>query len=284
MRSLSALSVGLLLAVTAAAQQTAAPVEGPVLTPTKRFDAASVKASKAAARAPMLWQPGGRFTMSLPILSLLSIGYQVPAFRIEGIPEWARGTFFDINARADGEVRVDERAAYYRGLLEERFTLVVHVEQRELPAYALALARSDGRLGPGLRRSSVDCAPVAAERRARAEAGERAPGLPSPGERPVCALVGAPAGFSGGAVTVPAIAGWLGGGFDRPVIDRTGLTGVFDVDFRSAPIRVPDAGRAQTDLPSVFAAVQEQLGLKLEAIRAPITVLVIDRIQMPEEN
>jgi uncharacterized protein (TIGR03435 family) len=75
----------------------------------------------------------------------------------------------------------------------------------------------------------------------------------------------------------------LASGLDRPVIDRTGLTGRFDIDFKSAPMRAGPNAPA-SDLPSVFTAVQEQLGLKLEPSTAPIPVLVIDRIEMPVED
>jgi uncharacterized protein (TIGR03435 family) len=198
------------------------------------------------------------------------------------MPEWARTAFFDINAKANRQPSVEERPAYYRGLLEDRFKAVVHTESRELPVYTLVLARQDGRLGPGMRQSDVDCGPVIAAAQARAAAGER-PALPVQGQRPTCGAIGAPTGFTAGAVELSVLAGMLAGGLDRPVVDRTGLAGRFDVDFRSAPMRTAP-GAPASDLPSIFTAAQEQLGLKLEPSTAPIPVLVIDRIEMPTED
>jgi len=255
---------------------------GPTLSPRLTFEVASVKVNPSRTRTPMQWQPGGRFVMGLPILSIVSSGYQVPEPRIVGLPEWTRTVFFDINAVAGRQPTIEERAAYYRGLLEDRFKAIVHTESRELPVYALVLAREDGRLGPGMRRSDVDCAPVIAAARARAEAGER-PAPPVAGQRPTCGSIGAPAGFMAGAVALASLTGMLASGLDRPVIDRTGLTGRFDIDFKSAPMRAGPNAPA-SELPSVFTAVQEQLGLKLEPSTAPIPVLVIDRIEMPTED
>ena len=256
----------------------------PVLSPTRSFEVASVRINKSQTRTPMRWLPGGRFIMGLPIQAILTIGYGVPMYRIVGAPKWVRGVYFDIDARADRQPTVAERQAYYRGLLEQRFRLQARVEQREMDVYALVLPRPDGRLGPGLRRSTMDCDAVIAENRRRAEAGV-APQPPIPGQRPVCGSVGGGSSLMAGAAELTALVGMLSAGLERPVIDRTGLTGRFDIDFRSAPMRVattPPAALAE--LPSVFTAVQEQLGLRLETTRASIPVLVIDHIEMPAAN
>lgn len=272
-----------LMLAAAAAPPLRAQAQGPALSPNLSFEVASVKVDKSRTRAPMQWQASGRFTMRLPIFSLVSLGYVVPDYRIVGLPDWARTVFFDINARAAGPPTLDERRAYYRGLLKDRFAMAVHAEERELPVYALVLARADGRLGPGLRRSNAECEAVIAEARKRAEAGER-PVPPAPGVRPTCGSTGGPANLTAGAIEIGALAGFLSSGLDRPVVDRTGLTGRFDVDFKAAPPQLAAAGRGSSDLPSVFTAVQEQLGLKLEPTTAPIPVLVVDRIEMPSEN
>ena len=233
----------------------------------------------------MMWQPGGRFVMGLPIFSLVMIGYGVPAYRIEGLPDWARTTFFDINAQAGRQPEIEERPAYYRGLLVDRFKLAAHVEQREMDVYTLTLARGDGRLGPNLRRSAVNCDAVIEAARQRNLAGERlAP--PTPGVRPTCGAVGGVASLTGGAVQLTILTGMLAGALGRPVVDETGLTGRFDIDFKAAPPQAGPgvAGSPLAELPSVFTAVDEQLGLKLVPGRASIDVLVIDRLEMPKEN
>jgi uncharacterized protein (TIGR03435 family) len=221
--------------------------------------------------------------MGLPVLSLVSLGYQLPVARIARLPAWARTVYFDINAVASGPVTLEQQRAYYRGLLADRFGFMAHDEERELPVYALVLARADGRLGPGLRRSAIDCAPIIADNRRRAEAGKR-PEPPEPGVRPTCGSAGGPSNLVAGAVEIGVLVGVLGAGLDRPVVDRTGLDGRFDIDFRSAPLRPSSAAAPSSDLPSVFTAVEEQLGLKLAATTGPVRELVVDRIEMPTGN
>ena len=258
---------------------------GPTLEPIRSFDVVSVKLNPSRTRTPMVWQPGGRFVMGLPIFSLVSIGYGVPEFRIAGLPEWARTTIFDINAQAGRQPDVAERPAYYRGLLVERFNLAAHIERREMDAYTLTLARSDGRLGPNLRRSDVNCDAAIEAARRRSLAGER-PLPPAPGVRPMCGAVGGAASLTGGAVELTILTGMLAGALGRPVVNATGLSGRFDIDFKAAPPRAGPGitGSPLAELPSVFTAVEDQLGLKLMQGRAPIEVLVIDRLEMPTEN
>jgi uncharacterized protein (TIGR03435 family) len=258
---------------------------GPTLEPIRSFDVVSVKLNPSRTRTPMVWQPGGRFVMGLPIFSLVSGGYGVPGYRIEGLPEWTRTTFFDINAQAGRQPAIEERAAYYRGLLVDRFKLVAHVERREMDVYVLTLARSDGRLGPNLRRSDVNCDAAIAAARTRSLAGER-PEPPAPGVRPTCGAVGGGASLTGDAVQLTILIGMLAGALGRPVVDNTGLTGRFDIDFRAAPPQAGPgvAGSRLAELPPLFTAVEDQLGLKLVQGRAPIEVLVIDRLEMPSEN
>jgi uncharacterized protein (TIGR03435 family) len=223
--------------------------------------------------------------MGLPVFSLVMLGYGVPAYRIEGLPDWARTTFFDVNAQAGRQPEIEERPAYYRGLLVERFKLSAHVEQREMDIYTLTLARSDGRLGPNLRRSDVNCDAAIEAARQRNLAGERLE-PPAPGVRPTCGAVGGIASLTGGAVQLTILTGMLAGALGRPVVDKTGLTGRFDIDFKAAPPQAGPAvaGSPRAELPPVFTAVDDQLGLKLVPGRAAIDVLVIDRLEMPEEN
>lgn len=258
---------------------------GPTLEPIKSFDVASVRQITRQDRVPIRWQPGGRFAGGLPVLSLVSIGYLLPVYRIEGLPDWARTTLFAINATAGRDVAIEERPAYYRGLLVERFKLGAHVEQREMDVYTLTLARSDGRLGPNLRRSDVNCDAAIEAARKRSLAGER-PDPPAPGVRPTCGAIGGAASLTGGAVELTILTGMLAGALGRPVVNATGLTGRFDIDFRAAPPRTGPgiAGSRLAELPSLFTAVEDQLGLKLVQGRAPVEVLVIDRLEMPAEN
>ena len=110
MRSNKAVTVAIVLSLTAASIPVTAQ-ESPVLEPRLSFEVASIKVNTPPTRTPMQWPPGGHFVATLPVLSLVSIGYQVPAYRIEGLPDWGRTTRFDINARADHQPEIGERSA-----------------------------------------------------------------------------------------------------------------------------------------------------------------------------
>ena len=109
--------------------------------------------------------------------------------------------------------------------------------------------------------------------------------------RPVCGMTSRANSFSAGAITMQSVAGTVNGAVDRPVIDRTGLTGRFDVDLQwtnPMPAGSGDAASGTAPLtevgPSIFTALQEQLGLELESRQEPIDVLVIDHIEPPTPN
>jgi uncharacterized protein (TIGR03435 family) len=179
----------------------------------------------------------------------------------------------------------------FRSLLVERFHLGVHNEAREMPIFALILARSDGKLGPRLHPSSTDCAALMASMRARG--GPPAP--PPPGERLPCGIRMFPGNLSGGASTIAQLTNVLARFVNRTVVDRTGLAGAFDLDLQWTPDQMPQ-GRGDPppglpplpaidpNGPSIFTAVQEQLGLKLESTRAQVDMLVIDRAEHPMED
>lgn len=255
---------------------------GPVLDPRLSFEVASVSVDNSQTRTPMTWQPGGHFVGSVPAMSFISIGYQVPIYRIEGMPDWARTQRFLVNARAKEQPEIEERPAYYRGLLVDRFHLAAHIERREMDVYTLTLARSDGKLGPGLRRSDVNCDAVNEENRKRNLAGER-PQLPAPGARPTCMSTGGAASMTSGATELAPLVGMLAGELGRPVLDKTGLTGRFDIDFRAAP-RTAREGSPGSALPPISTALEDQLGLKVQVGRGFVDVLVIDRLEKPSEN
>jgi len=289
MRSIGTVTAALFLSLTARSIPVAAQ-EKPVLEPRLSFEVASVKVINQQARSPMQWQPPGHFTSGVVLFSLISLGYQVPLYRIEKLPDWVRTTYFEINARTERPVAIEERPvaieerpAYYRGLLAARFNSTVHIEQREMDVYALTVARSDGRLGPNLRRSDMNCDVIIAESRARNLAGDRLAGVPAPGQRPVCGAVGGAMTMTAGAVELTPLLGMLAQGLGRPVLDKTGLVGRFDFDFKAAPPNGPATGPL-ADLPPISTALEDQLGLKLERGRGLVDVLVIDRLEMPTDN
>ena len=173
-----------------------------------------------------------------------------------------------------------------KALMADRFKLRFHLETRELPVYELVLARTDGRLGPKLKPSTVDCA--AATRGAPPPA---PPAPPPPGARPTCGMRSstdraAGATLTAGGAMLAQLAANLSNAVGRTVVDKTGLAGGYDMDL----FFIPDATMRPADVqfaadgPSLFTALQEQLGLKLESAKGPVEVLVIDSAQKPVED
>ena len=176
-----------------------------------------------------------------------------------------------------------------RRLLAERFKLATHSERRELPIYALVMARSDGRLGPQLRRSSADCsrADKPAPEGGVALGAKEGPSCGFFGFSPKSEFASGRAGLAFRGLEMTALATRLVPILRRSVVDRTGLTGYFDGDFdliAELPVPPPPPGAPNPfDEPfaSVFTVLPQQLGLKLDSARGPVNVLVIDRVERP---
>lgn len=256
------------------------------------FEVASVKRNTSGSIVVNHAITGGRYTgTNLSVMDLLAAVYApMPRGRISGGPAWITTERFDIVARAEGDPSPADMLRMVHALLIDRFRLAVHTEARDGDVYDLILARDDGRPGPMLRASTYDCAAQRASRAAAAAAGSSAPGPP-------CPWSNYPGRFVGTSITMEQLAYTLSVFTDqRTVRDRTGLTGQYDVELTWTPDRLgplppnaPDEvvrNRAAIDPngPSLFTALQEQLGLKLEARRDKIDVLVIDRVERPSEN
>ncbi len=219
---------------------------------------------------------------------LIRTAYGVRENELIGGPGWSRSTGFDLEARGTGDMSAETARGMLRALLAERFSLAVHREQRDLPIYVLTMATRN-RLGPQLKAADASCAPVTQPK-----------GMPPPPPPPKGIVESVPlmvdraplrcpsiflAGlFSARSVSMDVLATELAEPIGRPVVNRTGLMGEFDLDLTYAPdlnaLAAPDAAAA----PGLTTALQEQLGLKLEASRGPVEVLVIDRASMPTEN
>jgi uncharacterized protein (TIGR03435 family) len=273
-----------------AAVTTPAFAQTPAPAPKPTFEVASVKPNNGDARGSS-WaiHPGGRFTaMNLPLHVIIRNAFALQPSQLVGLPDWASSERFDIAAKAEQDFpRTTEKPSLaqlmVQSLLEERFNLVAHREKRDIPVYALVLARADGRLGPQLKESDVDCAALAAAQKAGGSVSGggavSAPGpssRPAPGERRPCTMTSNDAMLRGTAIPMAALVATLSSAAERIVVDRTGLKGSFDFDLTFSRAQSPD-----TSAPSVFTAVQEQLGLKLESVRMPMEVLVIDSIDRP---
>jgi uncharacterized protein (TIGR03435 family) len=267
-----------------------------------RYEVVSIKrnVSNALGSNGSSERPDGGFTLlNIPIMTLVGRA-QFPAIApidMDGLPQWAQMERYDVSATSPlgRPVTAEERAAMLRHMLVERVKLVTHVEKREQPVYDLVLARSDGRLGPGIKPSEVDCVAKAAADQAAAQAA-RAAGVPPPlaprpipdgnGTVPPCSGLFVSGGIEGDA-TMEVLVRLLRSSAGRPVVDKTGLQGSYRIKVQFDRVlgqAAPELNPSADSLPTVFSALPEQLGLKLESSKAARDVLVIDRLERPTEN
>jgi len=255
------------------------------------FDVASVKPNRSGYNG---WrvesQPGRLVGTNATAAALVRFAYELPDFQMSGGPAWLNADRFDVIANAPGDPLLPQKRLMLRRLLRERFNLVVHTETRQLPIYALTMARSDGRIGARLRRAEADCDRVD---QPSVDSGVG----PSPRDGPAaCGFFGFAPGtlFSAGrgglafrGLTMAALAKVLIPILHRSVNDQTRLTGYFDGDFdfiAELPLPPPPPGMPNPfDAPfgSIFAVFPDELGLKLESTKGAVEVLVIDRIDPP---
>ncbi|MGH9237752.1 MAG: TIGR03435 family protein [Vicinamibacterales bacterium] len=231
------------------------------------------------------YDPGGQLTVvNNAVRNLIRNAYSVQNHQIVGGPAWMNSARYDITAKSTGNPSQDRLRLMVRRLLVERFKLAAHRETRDIPIYALVVAKP-GRLGPGLRPAKVDCMAIAVA----AEKQGTKPEFPQPPDnRPACGTRSAPGLMMGTGVSMADLVRNLAGPADRMVIDRTALTGVWDLDLKYVPDQplpdIPGLPAPPADGASLFTALQEQLGLRLESQMAPVDVLVIDSIERPSEN
>ena len=298
----------LLTAATASAQAPAAP---PAAT---AFEVASVKpsnpnpdpANPLSMIALMLPQPGGRFTATnTPLCMLIMAAYELQQeAQLVGGPPEPLAAKYDITAKTEGGTTIGpkELPPLLRALLSDRFKLKAHTESRELPVYDLVLARKDGRLGPDIKPSKSDCAKadeIAAEQGAALAQGDLSKVLGGSVTVPCTILpnvAGGPLNMSmhGDGQEMKQIVDLLTQLTGRSVRDKTGLTGRYDFDMKmdlqavlalakrmGANIPSAAANIPQSDGSSLTTALNEQLGLKLDSVRAAVNVVVVDSVEEP---
>jgi uncharacterized protein (TIGR03435 family) len=246
--------LGLLLLLSIAA---AFPLTARQAAPT--FEVASIKPSQSTEQVAFIHQDtGGRFRAeNITVFGLIQQAYNLFDFQISGAPGWLNRDRFDVDAIAPSTAL--RQGGLLQRLLEERFSLRVRREKREDDIYALVVARSDGRLGPGLRPFPGNCTP--------------APGGSSP-----CTMRNGPNFTDAIGMPLSFIVGQAAGNVNRIVIDKTGLTGRFEFSYKWT------SDPSATDGVSFITALEEQLGLKLERTRGLIEVLVIDSVERPTPN
>jgi uncharacterized protein (TIGR03435 family) len=261
------------------------------------FDVVSIKRSGEGSRSSINERPDGGLTViNYPLGALITRAYP-PAIPLDmiGLPEWTMTDRYDVKTTSTIlNPTPDDRRAMLRAMLADRFKLVAHVETRDQPAFDLVVARSDGKLGPRIRASEVECEPPAKPERTATDQ-DRAHGAPAPMAQlpqthrsaPVCSVQRAGARMEG-EVTMSGLATLLRPAAGRYIQDKTGLTGSYHITLefdRRPPTSTPDPDQtAPEGLPSVFTAVVEQLGLKLRPSRAKRDTLVIDRVEKLIEN
>jgi uncharacterized protein (TIGR03435 family) len=236
---------------------------------------ASVKPNNAVdARTLSEYSSGGYLNATaITLRTLLRTAYRVQDFQIASAPGWLATKRFDIAARAEGSPPPTQQALI-QALLKDRFGLAVHNETRESEVFSLVPANV-GKLGPKLVKSDFDCVTYLATPRSPAD-------LARTGLR--CAYRSNPGDFTGYAIQMSQLAQVLSFFVGRPVTDKTGLAGRFDVVLQWMPDTALAAGPGDAIGPSLTTAIQEQLGLKLVSEKGPVSTLVVDHVEEPSEN
>lgn len=234
------------------------------------FEVATIKPSNPERQGGKLFTVKGRqvLTINTTVNDLVTMAYGLHVRQLTGGPSWMESEKYDVTGQpeAQGIPNQAQLAEMIKGLLADRFKLAFHRETRELPAYAIVVGTSGHKL------TKNDSNPN---------------GLPSLLFRGlgVLPVMNATIGDFAGVMQMAVL--------DRPVVDKTGLQGRYDFTIRWTPdesqfaglgVRVPPPSNDPNAPPGLFTAMQEQLGLRLESTRAPVEVLVVDRVEKPSEN
>lgn len=213
--------------------------------------------------------PGGRFTATgVTVKMLIMQAYKVPAYEILGGPSWILNDKWDVEAKADG-IQGDHSAELMQSLLADRFQLKVHRETKQVPEYALVVAKGGSKMKASTNESG--------ESKERVQFGR--------GQAIISDM------------SIPRFADFLSRELGRPVMDRTDLKGKYGFKLEWAPapgesgaeslglppVALPPPS-ADSTAPSIFTALEEQLGLKLESTKGPAEMVVIDHVERPSEN
>ncbi|HEY3836984.1 MAG TPA: TIGR03435 family protein [Bryobacteraceae bacterium] len=235
----------------------------------QEFEVATIKPSTPEFKGRYIRMQGAEFVARNHVLkTLLAAAYNLSPKAISGGPGWVETEHFDINARPQGMLHpdTDQQMTMLRKLIDDRFKIKFHREPRELPVYALTVAKGGPKLKPA------------------AETPE--------GRQPLIITL-----FPAGSAKLPARDATMGdlasvmqrATLDRPVIDQTNLPGRYDFDLEWTPDEFQFNGQgpretAESTHPDLFTAMQQQLGLRLEATRGPVQTLVIDQVERPTDN
>ena len=241
--------------------------------PRLQFEVASIKRNETGVRGiDYYFAPGGRFhARNNPIANLITHGYGVAYYQLVGGPDWVRSDSYDVEAKAQGEPTEAEGNRMIHSLLEDRFMIKVHRETRDLPGYVLTVAKGGPRLQRFKEGTCADWDPGTP------------PPPPPPGQNRTvhCGNNHVTNGrWIATKIDSRGLAGALQAIVGRPVLDHTGLSGLYNVDMTY----VNDALTPDAAGPSIFTAIRDELGLKLDSTKVPVEMLVIDHIERPSEN
>jgi uncharacterized protein (TIGR03435 family) len=263
------------------------------------FEVASIKLQRGDRPGGSMWLPGRFRFENAPVIFLIArVAYDVRDFQISGGPSWIKSEMYTIDAKESDslaeemqklpfEKRLEIGGLLVQSLLADRFKLKIHHETRMLPVYALVVAKN----GPKLHEAKPGDTYPHGMRGPDGRTGAGDIGEQSISERERAIL--------GQGITIAPLLPYLSRELERPVLDQTGLKGKYDISLKWNPEQ-SRAGMAQgpeeakpgtasapppeSSVPSIFTAIQEQLGLKLESTKGPVDIVVIDHIERPSEN
>jgi uncharacterized protein (TIGR03435 family) len=249
------------------------------------YEVVSIKRNTAGVQAGggLRYLPDGTMIMTnQPIRSIILGASPVPVREVIGLPDWAMVERYDVTAKPPADAPREQRGQMMRTLFAERMKLVAHVEERERDTFALVLARPDGRLGPQLKPSTVDCSP-------RPAGAAPAPPPPPPAETDIrnrCGMSMSATSIVSGGLLMDSLVQSLSGLAGGLVSNKTGLKGFYalELNFSRSGLGAADDQKLGNEPPEFVTALQEQLGLKLQPEKTMVPVLVVDSIERPSEN
>lgn len=279
-------TAGLMITALAYSPQLRAQSSQPAAASAPSFEVASIKPKTSDdGNVRVMFAPDGFTANGVTTKFLVGFAYNLKDFQISGGPGWVDSEKYDINAKMDEatiealkklppEQAQEQRRLMLQSLLAERFSLKVSQSSKDLPIYALVVVKSGSRLSP-----------VADSKSGSAD---------SPGPKSLMRM--APGGLTATGIPISLLVDRLSREVGRKVVDKTGLTGAYDFTLQWTPDRPvqgfapaedkqgPAAPAPDSSGPSIFTALQEQLGLKLESQKGPVETLVIESIEKPSEN
>jgi uncharacterized protein (TIGR03435 family) len=238
-----------------------------------RFEVASVKRGDPRdVRNVHDMSPGQYRVDNVSLLDIVAVAFGIPPERIDGAPDWVGGERYSVTARMPAGAPISDRPKMVQALLVDRFKLRARVEPREQSGYELVFAARDRRAGKQLVASTIDCVTPAGS---------------GPGD--ACKWNARPGVFAATGVPAALLASYLSGQLGVPIVDHTQLQGTYDISLTwaresvGAP-RGADSAATVNDAPSVFVALQEQLGLKLVSATVPAPHVIVEHLEMPEPD